>query len=52
MISMPLVHSATLLRVEPIVEEMIERCYAANSKEQVEAYVMSAREQVLSAELR
>jgi ABC-type glycerol-3-phosphate transport system substrate-binding protein len=52
MVSKPLVHSSTLLRVEPIIEDMIERCYAANSKEQVAAYVRSAREKVLLAESR
>jgi hypothetical protein len=52
MISMPLVHSAKLLRVEPIIEDMMERCYAANSKEHVIACVRSARQQVLLAESR
>ncbi|MBU3698585.1 MAG: extracellular solute-binding protein [Candidatus Kapabacteria bacterium] len=52
LISVPLVHSSKLLRIEPIVEDMLERCYGAKSKEQVAAYVRSAREKVLLAESR
>ncbi|MBU3679129.1 MAG: extracellular solute-binding protein [Candidatus Kapabacteria bacterium] len=48
--SFPLVHSAKLLSIEPIIEDMLERCYGAKSKEHVAAYVRSARDQVLRVE--
>lgn len=51
-LSMPLVHSPKLLGIEPIIEAMLERCYSAKNKEEVVAYVRSAREQVLLAESR
>lgn len=52
MMSVPLAHSSKLLSIEPIVEEMLERCYAATSKEDVAAYVRNAQIQVRSAESR
>lgn len=51
-ISKPLVTSPKLLSIEPIVEDMLERCYGAKSKQEVAAFVRSARQQVLRAESR
>ncbi|MFM8770973.1 MAG: hypothetical protein ACKOE4_02970, partial [Candidatus Kapaibacterium sp.] len=51
-LSKPLVYSPKLLILEPIIEAMLEWCYSAKTKEDVVAYVRSAREQVLSAESR
>ena len=51
-ISKPLVTSPKLLSIEPIIEDMLERCYAAKSKEEVAAIVSSARQQVRLAESR
>jgi hypothetical protein len=50
--SRPLVTSPKLLSIEPIVEDMLERCYGATSKEEVAAFVRSARQKVLLAESR
>lgn len=50
--SRPLVTSPKLLSIEPIVEDMLERCYGATSIEEVAAFVRSARQKVLLAESR
>ncbi len=47
-----LVASTKLLRIEPIIEALLERCYGAKSKEEITGYVRNAREQVLLAESR
>ncbi len=50
--SLPLVHSPKLLTIEPIVEEMLERCYAAKSQKEVTDVVRAARIRVRLAESR
>lgn len=48
--SVPLVHSKKLLSIEPIIEDMLERCIAAKSMEEVAAHIRNAREQVFRLE--
>lgn len=50
--SRPLITSPILLSIEPIIEDLLERCYAARSEEEVAAFVRTARQQVLLAESR
>ncbi len=48
--SRPLPASPVLLRIEPIIEDLIERCYAAASRREMAELVESARVQVQSIE--
>jgi len=49
-VSRPLPASPVILSVEPIIEDLIERCYTASSKEEVAELVEAAREQVRATE--
>ena len=49
-LSRPLPASPVILSIEPIIEELIERCYTATSRQEVEALVASARSRVMALE--
>lgn len=49
-LSIPLPTSPTQLQVEPVVEQLVEQCYRATSKEQVALYVREARSKIQQIE--
>ena len=49
-LSRPLPSSPLLLRIEPVVEQLIERCYQASSADEVSRYVLAARSEVQKIE--
>lgn len=49
-LSHPLPSSPLLLRIEPVVEQMIERCYQAKSADEVSRYVSAARSEIQKIE--
>ena len=51
-LSQPMVHSAKLLSIEPVIETMLERSYGARSREEIRSIVGAARAEVRKLESR
>lgn len=51
-LSRPLPHSSTLLSIEPVIEEMLSKCFAATDRKTIAAAVQDAKTKVLALESR
>ncbi len=50
--SSPLPHSSRMLSIEPVIEDMLSRCFRAKNRQEIEALVADAQRKVQSIELR
>ncbi|MBC8125073.1 MAG: hypothetical protein H7X70_05015, partial [Candidatus Kapabacteria bacterium] len=49
--SSPLPHSSRMLSIEPVIEDMLSRCFRAKNRQEIESLVADARRKVQELEL-